>query len=182
MSIADKTAAAQKINQFLAGIINHGGFRLKYRISVDPPPPNEWDNPEILVEFAGPDSPLLLEHGAEVLRSIEQLTLEAIHAGQDDHDKVLFDCKGFRSARVAELRMLAEVAATKVRESQEPFHFVPMSSRERRLVHLALKQEEDLRTESEGEARERHVVVCPKDYVAPASGSSTRNRRFQMLN
>lgn len=180
MPIADKVAAAKKINEFIAGIIQHGGFRLKYRITVDPPPPNEWDKPEILVEFAGPDSPLLLEHGAEVLRSIEQLTLEALHAGHDDHDRVLFDCRGYRAARMAELRMSAEVAAAKVRETQAPFHFVPMSSRERRLVHLALKQEEDLRTESDGEARERHVVVYPKDYKAPAA--SSRNRRFQMLN
>ncbi len=40
-----------------------GGFRLKYRITVDPPLSEErdWEHPEIMVEFAGPDSSLLLE-------------------------------------------------------------------------------------------------------------------------
>ena len=179
MPIADKIATAKKINEFLAGVIQHGGFRLKYRIVVDPPAPNEWDHPEILVDLAGPDSPLLLEHGGEVLRAFEQLTLEAVHIGQDDHDRVVFDCRNFRAARVAELRMSADVAAAKVRETNAPFHFAAMSSRERRLVHLALKLQEDLRTESDGEARDRHVVVYPKDYKAPAA---SRNRRFQMLN
>ena len=39
-----------------------------------------------------------------------------------------------------------------------------MSSRERRIVHLALRDEADLRTESEGEGMRRCLVVYPKDY------------------
>jgi spoIIIJ-associated protein len=39
-----------------------------------------------------------------------------------------------------------------------------MSSRERRIVHLALRDCEDLRTESEGEGPNRHLVVYPKDF------------------
>ncbi len=58
MPIPDKIAAANKINDFLRGVVTHGGLRLKYRITVDPPLPDErdWERPEILVEFAGPDS------------------------------------------------------------------------------------------------------------------------------
>jgi len=46
-----------------------------------------------------------------------------------------------------------------------------MSSRERRVVHLSLRDVEDLRTESEGEGPARHLVVYPKDYrgKAPAA-------------
>ena len=39
-----------------------------------------------------------------------------------------------------------------------------MSSRERRILHLAMRDIDDLRTESAGEAAQRHVVVYPKDY------------------
>jgi len=39
-----------------------------------------------------------------------------------------------------------------------------MSSRERRIVHLALRDADDLRTESQGEGPQRHLVVYPKDY------------------
>jgi spoIIIJ-associated protein len=45
-----------------------------------------------------------------------------------------------------------------------------MSSRERRILHLALRDESDLRTESAGEAGRRSVVVYPKDYNPPAKG------------
>ena len=132
MPIADKIAAAKKVAEFLNGVIAHGGFRLKYRISVDPPQTMAGDRPQILVELAGPDSPLVIECGAELLRAFEQLTVEMLRLGQDDHDKVVFDCRNFRATRLAEIRMSAEVAAETVRKSQSPYRFAPMSSRERR--------------------------------------------------
>ena len=71
MSIPDKLAAANKINEFLQAVVTHGGLRLKYRIIVDPPLPEnrDWEKPEILVDFAGPDSALLLDRGGELLRA-----------------------------------------------------------------------------------------------------------------
>jgi spoIIIJ-associated protein len=62
--------------------------------------------------------------------------------------------------------MSARVAAEKVRHSGTPYQFAPMSSRERRILHLALRDEQDLRTESEGEGLRRSVVLYPKDYSA----------------
>ena len=69
----DKIQSANQLNSFLAGVIKHAGLKLKYRITVDPPLPEDrdWERPEILVEFAGPDASLLLERGAELLRSLE---------------------------------------------------------------------------------------------------------------
>ena len=48
--------------------------------------------------------------------------------------------------------MAADVAAERVRSTSMPYAFAPMSSRERRIVHLALREFTDLRTESDGEA------------------------------
>ena len=161
----DKVAAANKINQFLQAVVTHGGLRLKYRIIVDPPLPEnrDWERPEILVDFSGPDSPLLLDRGGELLRALELLSLEMLRLHSGEHEKVCFDCQNRRSMRIQELRTAANVAADKVRKTGTPYHFSPMSSRERRIVHLALRDEADLRTESEGEGVERRLVVYPKD-------------------
>ena len=72
MPIPDKIAAAKKIDALLRGVVTHGGLHLKYRITVDPPLPEErdWERPEILIELSGPDSPLVLERGGELLRAI----------------------------------------------------------------------------------------------------------------
>src|SRR3984957_14064943 len=139
MPITDKVAAAKQIGEFLQAVISNGGFKLKYRITVDPPiaANREWEHPEILVEFAGPDSTLLLERGGELLRSFELLATEVLH-------------------------------------TSEPYRFGPMSSRERRIVHLALREEKDLRTESDGEGGRRSVVVYPGNYKSTAPAKRER--------
>lgn len=166
MPIPDKIAAANKINQFLQAVVTNGGLRLKYRIVVDPPVPEErdWEKPEILVDLAGPDAALLLDRGGELLRALELLALEMLRLPSGEHEKVCFDCQNHRSLRIQELRAAASVAADKVRKTGTPYQFNPMSSRERRIVHLALRDESDLRTESQGEGMRRCLVVYPKHY------------------
>ncbi len=164
--IPDKIAAAKQINELLRGIVANAGFRLKYRISVDPPlaQDRDWEKPEILVEFSGPDSGLLLERGAELLRSLELLAIEMLRLPGNEHEKVCFDCMNHRAMRLEELRIAANVAAERVRKTGTPYRFAPMSSRERRIVHLALRDYDDLYTESEGVGGRRMVVVLPKNY------------------
>jgi spoIIIJ-associated protein len=99
---------------------------------------------------------------------MELLAMEMLHLPGNEHEKISFDCMGHRKARLEELRMSARVAAEKVRQSGTPYHFAPMSSRERRIVHLALRDEQDLTTESTGEGLRRSVVLYPKDH-RPAS-------------
>jgi spoIIIJ-associated protein len=180
MPITDKIAAAKKISELLNGMIATGDFRLRYKIFVDPPvAESDFDKPVIKVELSGSDSPLVLERGGELLRAFEHVALEMLRLGPDEHDQVIFDCQNFRSARQKELRLSASHAADRVRESGMPYAFAPMSSRERRLVHLALRDVPDLRTESAGEALQRYVVVYPKDYQGkpPAPQVAPTRRR-----
>jgi spoIIIJ-associated protein len=170
----DKVAAANRINEFLQSVVTDGGLHLKYRIFVDPPPKSEWEKPEIFVDFSGPDSALLLDRGGELLRALELLALEILHLPSGEHEKISFDCQNQRSIRFQELRMAASVAADKVRQTGTPFHFAPMSSRERRMVHLALRDQTDLRTESDGEGFNRCVVLYPADYKTVAGKTARR--------
>jgi spoIIIJ-associated protein len=168
--LSDKIAAAKKIDEFLRALVTHGALRLKYRITVDPPLPEEreWERPEILVELSGPDSVLLLERGGELLRAIELLAIEMLRLPGNEHEKISFDCMNHRAIRLEELRAAATVAAERVRKSGTPYEFAPMSSRERRIVHLALRDATDLHTESQGEGSRRCLVVYPKDHKPPA--------------
>jgi len=175
----DKIQSANQLNTFLGPMVKHAGLKLKYRITVDPPMADDrdWERPEILVEFAGPDAALLLERGAELLRSLELLAMEMLHLAGNEHEKINFDCMGHRKARLEELRLSARVAADKVRQSGTPYEFAAMSSRERRILHLALREEHDLRTESDGEGLRRFVVLYPKDYKSRAAAPAPSFRR-----
>jgi spoIIIJ-associated protein len=172
--LQDKVAIAKKIESLLTTIIGTGGFRLKYRITVNPPAAGGQDleQPEILVELAGPDSSLLLERGAEMLRAVETIVHESLRLSAEDHDKISFDCKGYRAARQQELKLAAQVAAERVLKTGVPYSFAPMSSRERRLIHLAFRDHQSLTTQSEGEGGRRYVVLYPRDYrpSRPARG------------
>lgn len=182
MSIPDKIAAARKIEEFLQGMVTNGGFRLRYRIVVDPPMTEnrDWEHPEIMVDLSGPDSSLLLERGGELLRALEHVAVRMLHLESEEHEKVSFDCMNHKALRLEELKMAAGVAAERVMKTGQPYHFGPMSSRERRVLHLALREFPDLRTESEGEPPRRAVVIFPKTYTPPKStrpSFSLRKRR-----
>ena len=179
MPIEDKISAAKRISELLNSMFAAGDFRLRYKITVDPQVADrDWERPDILVELSGSDSPLVLENGGELLRAFEHVCLEMLRLTPDEHEKVSFDCQNFRAARIQELRLAADVAAERVRETGMPYAFAAMSSRERRILHLAMRNLDDLRTESAGEAAERHVVVYPKDYKGkPPVAPMSRRRR-----
>jgi spoIIIJ-associated protein len=63
--------------------------------------------------------------------------------------------------RIEELRLSAMTAAEKVKRTGQPFRFNPMNSRERRVIHLALRDEKAVRSESAGSGPARQVVVYP---------------------
>ena len=73
----DKLQSANQLNTFLGPVVKNAGLKLRYRITVDPPigDDRDWEKPEVLVEFAGPDASLLLERGGELLRSLELLAM-----------------------------------------------------------------------------------------------------------
>jgi spoIIIJ-associated protein len=155
--------AAPRITEFLDKISRLAGFQLTYAVSQGETPHPDFENPDIMVRFGGPDVDLLLGNKAELLLALEQLTMEALGMAHEDHSRVCFDANDYRILRIEELRMSALAAAERVKKSGQPFHFSPMNSRERRIIHLALRGETEVRSESVGMGPIRQVVVVPHD-------------------
>ena len=116
-----------------------------------------------MVNFTGPDVDLLLENKAELLLALEHLTQEMLHVPVHEHAMVVFDANDYRMLRIEELRLSALAAAEKVKASHRPFRFNPMSSRERRILHLAVRNDSAVRSESAGMGPSRGVVIYPAD-------------------
>jgi spoIIIJ-associated protein len=166
MPIEDYSAAAQHIAGLLKTLTTVGGLRLKYRITAGQgaADPDQLEAREIYVELAGPDAGLLTQRGGELLRALEHVAAKIIRLENEEHDKVSFDANNFKALRARELKLAAETAAEKVRHTGQPFSFAPMSSRERRMLHLAFRAYDDLATSSTGEGLHRFVVAHPKGY------------------
>jgi spoIIIJ-associated protein len=164
MPIADLQQSAKQIANFLNSVIHLGGLRLKYRISASAPPESaETGGAQVLnVELAGPDAPLLTQRGGELLRSLEHIAVQILRLDVREHDLVSFDALNFKALRAQEIQLSAETAAERVRQSGQPFSFPPTNSRERRMLHLAFKDMEDVESASVGEGQERYLVVYPK--------------------
>jgi spoIIIJ-associated protein len=150
-----------RIDGFLQTTLENAGLELDYEIQDASPAEGDFETPDVHVKFSGPDVDLLLSNRAELLLALEHLTMEMLHMPSEDHSRLAFDANDYRLLRIEELRMSAMAAAEKVKRTGEPFRFNPMNSRERRVIHLALRNETTLRSESGGMGPARHVVVYP---------------------
>ena len=152
-----------RIEEFLKHVLKLAGFQLAFTVAEGETPHPDFENPDLMVRFTGADVDLLLDNKAELLLALEQLTMEAIGMAPEEHSRICFDANDRRILRIEELRMSAQTAAERVKKSRQPFHFSPMNSRERRILHLALRDETDIRSESVGEGPIRQVVIVPAE-------------------
>ncbi|MCF7935787.1 MAG: Jag N-terminal domain-containing protein [Synergistales bacterium] len=125
--------------------------------------------------LTGEDTEPLLQEYGEGLRSLEYL-LNIMLRNREPGPWVRLECEGYRECRTAKLEQLAESAAERAVGRRRPASLEPMTSWERRVVHLALRERTDIETRSSGEGSERRVVVWPKKNNGPA-GSRSRRRR-----
>src|SRR5579885_1011944 len=131
--VLDRKAAAAALHQFLETLVRASRFDLQVRVrAVSPGSGPDDTGAEVLADLDGRDKDILLERGGDVLQSIEQL------------------------------RTMARIAAERVLATHQPFRLNPMPSRERRIVHLALKNAPGIRTESIGTGENRQVVIHPE--------------------
>jgi len=158
----DRAAAADALREFLQTMVRASGLELQVKVrAAEPSSGGEEGEAEVLADLDGKDKEILLARSGEVLKALEHLAFRALRLEPAFHEKIHLDCAGYRALRFEELRMTARVAAERVQTSRQPFRLNPMSSRERRIVHLALKDMPGVRTESVGTGEERQVVIHP---------------------
>ena len=154
-------AVGPRIDTFLRGLLKSAHFRVELEIVEGHNPHPEIEDPEVLVRFSGPDVEVLLNNRAELLLALEHVTMEMLRMPPEDHSRLCFDAEDYRVLRIEELRLSASAAAEKVQRTGRPFVFNPMTSRERRIIHLALRDETGVRSESAGVGPHRQVVIYP---------------------
>lgn len=158
----DRAAAGEALREFLQTMLRAGGLDLKVSVrAAEPSAGGEEGEAEVFADLDGRDKEILLARSGEVLKAVEHLAFRALRLEPAFHEKIHLDCAGYRAMRFEELRMTARIAAERVQSSRQPFPLNPMSSRERRIVHLALKDFPGVRTESIGTGEERQVVIHP---------------------
>lgn len=155
------TSVGIRIDGFLQSTLENAGLELDYEILDAAPAEDDFETPDIMVKFSGPDVDALLNNRAELLLALEHVTMEMLKMPSEDHSRISFDANDYRALRIEELRVSATTAAERVKRTGQPFRFNPMNSRERRVIHLALRNETAIRSESAGTGPGRMVIVYP---------------------
>ena len=150
-----------RIDSFLRTTLHTGGFRVNFDIGDVETTDSDFETPDMVVKFNGPDVDMLLSNRAELLLALEHVTMEMLRMPSEDHSRISFDANDYRLLRLEELRLSATTAAEKVKRTGVPFRFNPMNSRERRVIHLSLRGETAVRSESLGSGPTRQVIVYP---------------------
>jgi spoIIIJ-associated protein len=178
----DETAlAAQSIANFLQVFTTNGGLRLRFRIKLKGAKAAGAEGvgePELqsgaqathggangqrdlYVEFTGPDTSILIARNGEVLNALEHIATKILRLEIEEQNRVSFDAEHFKANRERQMHDWAAAAVERVRATGRPHSFPAMNSRERRMLHLILK-ESGLATASSGEGPGRYVVLYPE--------------------
>jgi len=119
----------------------------------------EWTDEGCALNLAGRDAHFALAENGEMLDALEVVLFQAFGRDLDREHRFVVDADGFRQTRKSELHAMARFAGDQVRKNGRSFTFGVLNSTERRVIHLALQQDDDLITESIGEGRDRRLQV-----------------------
>ncbi|MBN1667622.1 MAG: protein jag [Anaerolineales bacterium] len=118
--------------------------------------------PAVRVDVQGDDLSILIGRQAETLNALQYITNLIIGKELGRSVPLIIDVEGFRSRREQQLKQLAFRVSEQVIRTGRSQALEPMSPAERRLVHIALRDHNEVYTESVGDGERRKVVIFPK--------------------
>jgi spoIIIJ-associated protein len=159
----DESAAAQRLVQAVLD-------RMKYKVQIiqrDPAELNgydEQDEPTLVLDIRGGDLSSLIGRRGETLDGLQYLVRLLVAKELSHYVHVVLDVEGYKAHRAQTLKQLALRMAERVASTHKPAALEPMPPNERRIVHLALRDNTQVRTESVGMGENRKVTIIPQSY------------------
>ena len=141
----------EQASKFLETVFETSGLQLEVTVRPGLTGP--------VLDLDGRDAELLQIQTGELLEALQHLVNQVYGRSLESGERLVCDVRGFRATREAELQAMANLAASRVRQTGLAFTFEPMSANERRIIHLTLADSEDLFTESIGEGADRKLKI-----------------------
>jgi len=117
----------------------------------------------IHLEIKGDTSGLLIGRHGKTLNALEYLVNKMANKNSNTNCSIFVDSSGYRQRRQRYLTNLARKLSEEAKRTNRPVSTDPLTSRERRIVHVVVNKDKRLVTYSEGEAELKRVVIVPKD-------------------
>jgi spoIIIJ-associated protein len=115
----------------------------------------------IVLNIEGNDSGLLIGRRGQNLDALQYILNKALNKSDNERKIIMVDSEEYRKRREESLLGLAERIRQKVKKTHKPVSISHMSAHDRRIIHLALQEDESLTTKSRGEGEYRKIVILP---------------------
>lgn len=133
------------------------------------------------VSIDTPDAGRLIGFRGETLSSLQlivnQMVSKKNKSPELEFKRVVLDVSGWRKQKEEELSKLAKEWGQQVLESKKEMELEPMSSWQRRVVHMVVSEMEGLETESVGEGKDRHIVIKVQSVKSKIKGEDKKNEK-----
>lgn len=114
------------------------------------------------IEISGSDTPIVIGRKGQTLDALQYLTVAITDRFTADRSPVALDCDNYRQKRKSFIRRLAERLGTQAKKTGKPVTVPPLPPRERRIMHVALQDNEGLDIRSLGQGFERKMLISPR--------------------
>ena len=146
----------QVAKEFLDGVFE--AMQLEVNISME----FSEEDDTLLIDLAGPEMGVLIGKRGQTLDSLQYLTNLAVNRSSEKYTRVKIDTEDYRRRRKETLENLAKNMASKVKRTKKSVTLEAMNPYERRIIHSALQNDNNVTTHSEGEEPYRYVVITLK--------------------
>ncbi|SOC10501.1 RNA-binding cell elongation regulator Jag/EloR [Pseudobutyrivibrio ruminis] len=142
--------------EFLDGVFEAMQLEVNISMSFDE------DDKTLSIDLAGPEMGVLIGKRGQTLDSLQYLTNLAVNRSSENYTRVKIDTEDYRRRRKETLENLARNMASKVKRTKKSVTLEAMNPYERRIIHSALQNDNNVTTHSEGEEPYRYVVITLK--------------------
>lgn len=144
---------AEEARNLMEGILARMGF--------DFPVTAEKEDDCIVLNIQGDGSGILIGKSGQTLDALQYIINKALNRNGTDRKRIVLDTENYREKRESSLVALALKLGEKAKRTKKPVTVNPMNAHDRRIVHLALKNDGELLTRSRGDGDFRKIVIVP---------------------
>ena len=152
-SADDGVPVAEKAKRFLDGLLT--------RMEFPSPVAVEETEEAIILNIQGDGSGLLIGKRGQNLDALQYIVDKAVHHIANGHKRIVIDTEEYRKRREESLVALALRLGEKVKKTQKPVTVGHMNAHDRRIIHMAMQNDETLTTKSRGEGEYRKILILP---------------------
>lgn len=149
-----KKVSVERAKDVLGGILE----RMDIQAEIEETEREEEPCLNIISENGG----LLIGQKGETLNALQSIVNKIVNRNILERVRIAIDVEGYRERQQNELKALAAAEALKAKETDKDITLPPMNSEDRRIVHIALKDDEEIETTSIGEDPNRKIVISLK--------------------